>query len=435
MFRMFGGYNTTQMKVAIALAISLGRSEIYLVSKTDSTVYKITITPGLVPTYGKKGTHTSTNLGNIKSCKFASGWSKNPDGTYDGDSTDCTKHAVVNIKNFHIEVPGSNNTTIIIKDNANVEDMAAAEKQVKKLLIDEGFTESEVGQVTPTMALTILEQVDIVPSIPTNNSMDQDFYQTLRSCDGIDSKKSDTYNLRRLQMCFHPDKNLGTNTAPIFQLIMNNQADIIRNLFRRGADVATIPSRNATANTANLLEYGMKMPAESYKKPDESANMIEPANYAPITNMIKPANFETMRASLPPAAMMAPVAMMAHPTDEEMVVPVVNAIAAVIRQNNPDEPMSLSDVAENVAKEIIDIVCKGYECPLSLPGNIVSAINKAVKVDVYQINTGGIPWTGIFVGALSALVAAKGQLGGRRKTSKKSHSRRRKSRTGKRARK
>jgi hypothetical protein len=217
---MHGGFNTTQMKVAINLAKATEQEFIYLVAKDKGGLYRIAVADGINLSYGKKSGYATINLSNITACKLNDPV-KQDDGNYDGTVANC---ASVNIKNYNIEVPGTNNATVTVNEGATAENISDAVAMVKDDLINSGFSRAEANQVTPVMALSLIDQVEIVPNTPATPVASDAFYEMLRNnCKGIDGAKDEAYNMKRLKFCFHPDKNKAQDAAAIFQRIMNER--------------------------------------------------------------------------------------------------------------------------------------------------------------------------------------------------------------------
>jgi len=128
---MKGGFNSTQMKRAIAVAIE-NKNVIYLINKTDSNVvYKISNAEKV--NYGKNNTSTTIKLGHVQACKLNNP-KKTSTGEYDYDGkTECTSSSNPNISNFLIEVPLAS-TSLIVLEKPEFENAVV---QVQTQVVDE----------------------------------------------------------------------------------------------------------------------------------------------------------------------------------------------------------------------------------------------------------------------------------------------------------
>jgi hypothetical protein len=235
---MRGGFNAKQMRVAIDLAQSTGQEFIYLVPKgsTNSAggearaVYRLHVSNEI--SYGTSGQFRTINLANINACKL-----ENPlrleDGNYSGTERDCGKPL---IKNFDIEVPGIQYATIIVNENPTNEDIGATLEGQKAQLLGEGVSQDEVDQVTPIMALTLAGDIDIIP----DDEVDADaaFYEILRNnCPTVNGNMTPSLFKRKLQLCFHPDKNRNDDASAIFKKITDIVPDELMQGYLNGTFV------------------------------------------------------------------------------------------------------------------------------------------------------------------------------------------------------
>lgn len=413
---MYGGFNRKQMKVAMELARTTGQRYIYLVPKTKGNVYRIE--SGVVPSYHTTSGYASINLNDMKACKLNDPV-KQDDGNYSGTVAVC---ASVNIKNYNIEVPGTKHATVIVIETPSNEDIQVTLADQQAKLLREGVSPAEVNAVTPFMALTLVGDIDIIPDFGVK--VDSAFYEHLRTKCAVNGGMNPKLFKRKLQLCFHPDKNRSDpDAAAIFRQITETAPDALMQGYLSGT--FTVPTTVFAPAQSNAQPQLIAAP------PVAQQQLIAAAPSAADDVIITPMEADEVITKVGGGVGLAQEEINATPGDEittEEVKETItsNVMGFLCNATNKVCEYNYTDVRNAAAVAL-------YTSSAMIQtnaGEIIAGVKTVVSRDIAHLKKVEIPWNSIMLAISSVLMAkSAGMMGGRRRTSKRSRPRRR--RTGK----
>ena len=279
------GFNSTQMKRAIAVAIE-NKNVIYLINKNDpSIIYKIS-NAGSVK-YGKSQGSQTIKLAAVQACKL-----KNPKKTSTGDynhdgETECTSNP--SIKNYHIEIPLVSTSLILLEtpkiENAVVKVPTEVVDEPAQL-IDHVKKELELNNITYSTALVMAGYAeDKVPESPNKPQ-----YSTIKEkiCDAVekltkDIKADNSKLFRKLAKTFRAqDLNPSAQNTAVFQELVNKKdtlsayvADCQGSVNTTTADSNPVSTPTASTKSTPATNASQSVKTSNPVSPEEGAKMIK----------------------------------------------------------------------------------------------------------------------------------------------------------------
>jgi len=284
---MKGGFNSTQMKRAIAVAIE-NKNVIYLINKTDSNVvYKISNAEKV--NYGKNNTSTTIKLGHVQACKLNNP-KKTSTGEYDYDGkTECTSSSNPNISNFLIEVPLAS-TSLIVLEKPEFENAVV---QVQTQVVDEptqliDHVKKDLGLKDDITYSTALVMTGYAKDDPESLSKPPVGTIKEKICNAVSSLtqdiKSDNSKLfRNLAKTFRAQglKPNPENTA-VFQELVNKKsmlstyvADCQGSVNTTTADSNPVSKPTASTKSTPASNVSPSVKTSNPVSPEEGAKMIK----------------------------------------------------------------------------------------------------------------------------------------------------------------
>lgn len=285
---MKGGFNSAQMKRAIAIA-SENKKVIYLVKKNDpSTIYKISNAETV--NYGKNQGAQTIKLGTVQACKL-----KNPkkassgDYDYDGE-TECTTSSNLNIKNFCIEVPLASTSLIVLEtpeiENAVVKVQSLEVVNNPKELIEHVKSDLDLkNDITYSDALVMTGYAKDDPkslSKPPVDTIKQKICNAVSSLTQ-DIKSDNSKLFRNLAKTFRAQglKPNPENTA-VFQELVNKKGTLSTYVADCQGSINVLPANNSsvstpTASTKSTTTSNISPSVKNSNpvSPEEGAKMIK----------------------------------------------------------------------------------------------------------------------------------------------------------------